>query len=145
VTVYIVQEVLSDDRPIHDTTSAEEFGERRVLYRTTGYSKEVVDDRGIHRRARPFHVNADRDKDAVEVIKDKMAGYGLGDYLVPIGSIKLTAIAAALAAHATGGRLDLLMWDHKAQRYEPTSVQLWSVDDLWQRSLVPEEENADAP
>lgn len=144
MTVYIVQEVLSNDKPIYDTSTAERFGERRVLYRTSGYAREITDENGAvtHRRARPFHSNADRDEEAVRTLQEKLSDYGSGDYLLPTGSIKLIAVAAAIAAHRTGGRLDLLLWDGRAKCYEPSSVQLWEEDEEWTEERMVESAHA---
>jgi hypothetical protein len=58
-------------------------------------------------------------------IREAMAEYRRGDYLVLAGDMNLVAFAAALAARESGGSLGLLRWDGRGERYVALSAQLW--------------------
>jgi hypothetical protein len=130
MTVYVVHEVVDAIRgaPVYDTTAAEEFGERRVLVRTTGRSSLITNRKGfVERRARMLNDDASFLDEAVDAIRNGLAGYTSDDYLVPIGAPKLIAAASAVAAHRSGGYLKLLLWNVMEGCYDPVVLDgLWS-------------------
>lgn len=133
MTVYIVHEVVDAIRgaPIHDTTAAEEFGERRVLVRTKGRSIQIMNRKGfVERRAKMFGQDENFITEAVSAIREGLTDYTRDDFLVPIGAPELIAAASAVAARRSGGHLKLLVWT--AGCYDPVVV-----DELWGDGGVP--------
>ena len=60
----------------------------------------------------------------VQVLRERMAGYGADDLLVALGDPSLIAAAAVLAVRATGGLLRMLKWDRLAKDYVLVEVKL---------------------
>lgn len=134
MTVFVIHEVVSNGSPVYDTTAAEEFGERRVLVRTSGRSTMIVNRRGhVEHRSRIGHdLNHDANfiEEAVNAIRDGLADYTRDDYLLMIGAPKLIAAASAIAAHRSGGHLKILVWEEKSGGYKPVVLgDLWSDED----------------
>lgn len=101
--VYVVQNQHRWDRdkqrfePKFDLTPAEEFGELVYLLSPT---------------AAPF-----RPEPIIQELREKLKDYREGDHLLLVGNPVLIGFAVAVAADANGGRVSLLQWSGKDQRY----------------------------
>lgn len=62
---------------------------------------------------------------AIATLTEKLAGFTVRDYLLPIGHPLYLAWAAAIAARAAGGRLRLLHWRPRERRYHVVAAELW--------------------
>ena len=119
-TVYVVHEVMMHGKPVHDTSPAIEFGKRRVLVRTYGGSSILY--RGDGTEVESKANDATFVDEATALIQDGLSEYTRDDYIVLIGSPKLIAIAAAIAADRTDGLLRMLVWQNRSARYDPVEV-----------------------
>ena len=101
--VYVVQNQHRWDRdkqrfePKFDLTPAEEFGELVYLLSPT---------------AAPF-----RPEPVIQELREKLKDYREGDHLLLVGNPVLIGFAVTVAADANGGRVSLLQWSGKDQRY----------------------------
>ncbi len=108
--VYVVQDQHKWDReagrfvPKFDLSSAETFGELAYLLTPT---------------AAPF-----RPEPVVDELRDKLVWFSDDDYLLLIGNPVLIGCAMAVAAQVNGGRVRVLQWSGKDQRYVPVLVNL---------------------
>lgn len=115
--VFVVQEVLrrsaltGELEPAQDFSSAQEYGEMRVLFRSP----------------RPIGAMGGNEWYArmVDDIRNNLEDYEDGDYLLPAGSPAAIAIAGALAADLSGGHLKVLCWNKRDRSYETADVILW--------------------
>jgi hypothetical protein len=126
MTVYVVHEAVFNGVPVHDTTPAEEFGERRVLVRTKGNSNVLVyDDEGFLVDEKTKNIDANFEHAAVEAINRGLVNFTRDDYLLPIGAPRLIAAAGAMAARNARGFLRILVWNERKLRYAPVVQRLW--------------------
>lgn len=105
MTVYVIQEPVrrvltqgSDEvtyEKLFDLRSAEKYGEIRVL-------------------VGPFE---SPDESTLEKMKSALTGYTAADYLLLAGKPTFIGWAVAIAAHRSGGRVNLLQWDKREGRY----------------------------
>jgi len=63
-----------------------------------------------------------------ETIGDRLTDVSADDWLLLIGNPVAIAIAAALAADMTDGKLKFLRWHSQNHAYQPMSVDLWPND-----------------
>ena len=89
--------------PKYDLTPAEEFGELVHLLSPT---------------AAPF-----RPEPIVSELQEKLAGYQDGDYLLLVGNPCLIGFAVAIAADYNDGKVSLLQWSGKDQRYVAVTTE----------------------
>lgn len=107
--VYVVQNQHRWDRdkqrfePKFDLTPAEEFGELVYLLSPT---------------AAPF-----RPEPIIQELREKLKDYREGDHLLLVGNPVLIGFAVTVAAAANGGRVSLLQWSGKDQRYIAVEAQ----------------------
>lgn len=64
----------------------------------------------------------------IRTLTDKLSGFSVEDFLLPVGSPLYIAWAAAIAADHTDGRLTLLHWQAPERCYAPVRVDLWPQD-----------------
>lgn len=101
--VYVVQNQHRWDRdkqrfePKFDLTPAEEFGGLVYLLSPT---------------AAPF-----RPEPIIQELREKLKDYREGDHLLLVGNPVLIGFAVTVAADTNGGRVSLLQWSGKDQRY----------------------------
>jgi hypothetical protein len=107
--VFVVQNQHRWDRdkqkfePKFDLEPAAEFGELTYLLSPT---------------AAPF-----RPEPVIAELKQKLQDYRDGDHLLLVGNPVLIGFAVALAADANEGRVSLLQWSGKDQRYIAVEAQ----------------------
>ena len=107
--VYVVQNQHRWDRdkqrfePKFDLTPAEEFGELVYLLSPT---------------AAPF-----RPEPIIQELREKLKDYQEGDHLLLVGNPVLIGFAVTVAADVNGGRVSLLQWSGKDQRYIAVEAQ----------------------
>lgn len=113
-TVYVVQDHRRYDKetgcfvPVHDLTPAQEYGELRYLLTPT---------------AAPWHPTS--------VLPDLWAGlkdFSDEDFLLLTGNPILIGWATAVAADFNEGRVKLLQWHGREQRYIPVESQVFQID-----------------
>jgi hypothetical protein len=83
--------------PLFDLTPAAEYGQLEVLLPAGGTLISTV----------PM----------VRVMRDRLAHFGDGDYILPVGDPASIAAASAIAAEMNHGRVKLLRWDRRAKKY----------------------------
>lgn len=60
----------------------------------------------------------------VVALREQMAGFTEGDYLVAVGDPSILAAAACIAARKTGGVLRILKWDRQTSTYIPVEMNV---------------------
>lgn len=66
---------------------------------------------------------------SIDALAEGLEGFTRNDYLIAAGDMVAFGAASALAAHATGGRVNFLHWVRDAHRYRKVEVQLWGEGD----------------
>jgi hypothetical protein len=61
----------------------------------------------------------------VEELSGKLAGYTDDDYLLLVGNPCLIGMVVALAADANDGRVKMLQWSGRDQRYRVVEAEMW--------------------
>jgi len=64
-------------------------------------------------------------KEAVRLIKHRLheLDYSQGDFLLPLGTPVIMAVASAIAARRTNGCLNVLVWDRQTSKYISYSLE----------------------
>lgn len=65
---------------------------------------------------------------ALTTLRIKLHGFRPTDYLLPVGDTVMIAWAAALAAQASGGYLNVLAWDNRTKEYRPAGSQVFETE-----------------
>lgn len=73
---------------------------------------------------RPGNIRRDRLRSAVQSLREELADYGPGDFLLAIGDPVAIAVAVAVALEASDGIVTLLKWDRMEEQYEPYRIDL---------------------
>lgn len=110
--IYVVQNVCRKTHsgaivPVHDITSAEEFGEVVHLLGPT---------------TMPFEPEK-----VISVLRDKLQDFGEDDYLLPIGNPLFIGWATALANHYSD-TVKMLYWNRKKKAYSVIDSDLTYLD-----------------
>ena len=109
-TAYVAHEQMKMNRDTgerfvrYDTSAADEFGLRRVVFKHGDHQKTPAEQISVAREAL---------KDATE-----------NDWLVYSGAPDLVVAAALVFAEATGGSVNLLIYDRDTGRYDPRRYSL---------------------
>ena len=99
------------------TTKAVKFGEVRVIM---GREQIVPIEEHPNNRA-PWMITPE---DAVHRLWEGLASVCADDYVLAIGDPVAVAIAFAIVASRTGGRVNVLKWDRQAAEYYAVPVNL---------------------
>lgn len=89
--------------PMHDLTPASVYGEMVVCL--------------------PPNVSFHFISPVVDALRKRMSDMQPGDYLVAIGSPRIIAVSAIIAARITNGNFKLLEWDKRANSYIATTIE----------------------
>ena len=113
----IVRRKINDKwEEIHDTSGAEDYGERRYL----------LDD----------PIQAWRPREMAEAVKEKLMEFDpVHDYLLFLGSPICCAVAFAMAADKArcegASEIKMLYWHNRSRKYEPIIIPLEDLDGPW--------------
>ena len=100
MTVYVIQEM-----PYRDILSAEEYGEL-VSIIEPGYQLYISPE--------PI----------VEKVRSALKNFNDEDYLLLIGDPSIIGIACAIACDINMGKLKVLKWDRRRERYYPIEFNI---------------------
>ena len=100
MTVYVIQEM-----PYRDILSAEEYGEL-VSIIEPGYQLYISPE--------PI----------VEKVRSALKNFNDDDYLLLIGDPSIIGIACAIACDINMGKLKVLKWDRRRERYYPIEFNI---------------------
>ena len=100
MTVYVIQEM-----PYRDILSAEEYGEL-VSIIEPGYQLYISP------------------KPIVEKVRVALKNFNDEDYLLLIGDPSIIGIACAIACDINMGKLKVLKWDRRRERYYPIEFNI---------------------
>ncbi len=113
MTVFIVQKHMKyDDQkeqfvPKFDVSSARQFGNVEFLLSPT---------------ANPFNPNW-----IIDELHNKLQNFSSEDYLLLVGNPCLIGMVVAIAAYYSGGRVRLLQWSGKDQKYVEIDITLFDL------------------
>ncbi len=111
MTVFVVQDHRRYNRDsgeyesVHDLTPAEEYGEIRYLLTPT---------------AAPWNPSS-----VLSDLREALADYNSGDYLLLTGNPILIGWATAIAADVNDGYVNLLQWHGRERKYIPVGAQIF--------------------
>lgn len=106
--VFVVQQPMKMTatgwQPIFDLSTAAAFGSLKFIL------------------LKPGNIFVDRLAVVIDHMRSVLHDFGEEDFLLPTGEPLAIALAAIFASKANGGRMKLLKWDNRAQRYHTVQI-----------------------